>query len=297
MGEGHACQVWYQIQAQVHPRPSHAQLASRLIQEFKAGKPPTTDIYIGSEAHFLNLHRAGALESVNWNALSPTIPGGAIAPDNIGIAFASRMPGVVYNTKLVPKNKVPRVLNDLLDPQWKRKIASTPYAAAFDRAAMILSDEAVTRFLKELVRENLAGLIRCAEDERIISGEFTMMALTCGAGQTDILNAKGAPIAHVILQDIPLINYWYLGVPKNSPHPSLAKLFTVFMVTEEAQKILWETEAYDLHLIKGTNTYRLVEELRRKGVEPRVFGVQEVVGRDKMFDTLREKYQKILLGK
>ncbi|MGH7772909.1 MAG: ABC transporter substrate-binding protein [Candidatus Binatia bacterium] len=285
------------IQLKFTRGPAMPQMASRLMQEFKAGKPPTTDLYIGSESHFMSLRQAGVLEGVNWAEISPAIPPGALATDGVGAAFVSRMPGVSYNTKLVPKDKIPRVLDDLLDPRWKGKIASTPYAAAFDRAAMLLGDERVTKFLNELARANLAGLLRCSEEERIVSGEFALFGLTCGGGESELLKTKGAPIDHVILEDLPIIGYWYLGVPKHSPHPNLAKLFTVFMLTEEAQKILWEAEGYDLHLLRGTNTYRLVEGLRRRGIELRVFGVQEVVGREKVAEALRKKYQEILRNK
>ncbi len=229
--------------------PSMPRMASRLAKEHKAGRTPTTDIYIGSESHVSRILKSKALDTPNWKEFAPTIPAEALAPGNVAVVIASRMPGVTYNTKLVPKDQVPRKLEDLLNPRWKGKIASTPYAASFDRAAMILGDERVTNFLKNLSRENLAGLIRCGEDERIISGEFNLLALTCGGGAIELLKAKGAPIEHTILEDVPLVSYFYLGVPKGSAHPNMAKLFTVFMTTKVAQKILWEGEGYDMHML------------------------------------------------
>ncbi len=206
------------------------------------------------------------------------------------------MPGVTYNTKLVPKSEVPRRLDDLLNSKWKGKIASTPYAASFDRAAMVVGDEKVTKFLKDLSRGNLAGLIRCGEDERIISGEFNMLALTCGGGAVEGLKAKGAPLEHRVLDDIPLVSYFYLGVPKGSAHPNMAKLFTVFMTTKVAQKYVWESEGYDMHMLQGTNMNQLVTGLRERGIQPRVFGVKEVLANQKTISSLRRKYQKILKG-
>ncbi len=276
--------------------PSMPRMASRLVKEYKAGRAPTTDIYIGSESHISRILKSNALETPNWKEIAPRIPTEALAPGNVAVVIASRMPGVTYNTKLVSKDEVPRTLEDLLNPKWKGKIASTPYAASFDRAAMVVGDERVTKFLRDLARENLAGLIRCGEDERIISGEFNMLALTCGGGAIELLKAKGAPIDHTILEDIPLVSYFYLGVPKRSAHPNMAKLFTVFMTTKEAQKILWQGEGYDMHMVEGTNTYRLVQGLRKKGVEPRVFGVKEVVANQKAISAMRRKYQKILKG-
>ncbi|NIO12132.1 MAG: extracellular solute-binding protein [Deltaproteobacteria bacterium] len=271
-------------------------MASRIAKEQKAGRTPSTDIFIGSESHVSRIVKGKALETPNWQEFAPNIPAEAIAPGNVAVVIASRMPGVTYNTKLVPKSEVPRRLDDLLNSKWKGKIASTPYAASFDRAAMVVGDEKVTKFLKDLSRGNLAGLIRCGEDERIISGEFNMLALTCGGGAVEGLKAKGAPLEHRVLDDIPLVSYFYLGVPKGSAHPNMAKLFTVFMTTKVAQKYVWESEGYDMHMLQGTNMNQLVTGLRERGIQPRVFGVKEVLANQKTISSLRRKYQKILKG-
>ena len=276
--------------------PSQGRMASRLRNELKAGKPATTDIFIGGVNQILSFP-AGTLENVNWTEISPAIPPEAVTPDNAAVAISSRMPGITYNTRIISKKEVPRTLDDLLDPKWKGKIASTPYAAGFPGAALIVGYERMGKFLKELSRENLAGLLRCSELERIISGEFAILALDCGRREIDQLKAKGAPIEHKILKDIPIITHWYLGVPENSPHPNMAKLFTVFMLTQEAQKILWESKYQDLHYLKGTNMFRQVQSLRSEGIEVRAVGVRELTGVLKTHKMQRRKYQKILRGK
>jgi hypothetical protein len=68
-------------------------------------------------------------------------------------------------------------------------------------------------------------------------------------------------------------------------------------MTEEGQKILWERTGFDLHLIEGTNSHKLAQSLRRRGIEPRIFALKEVVALGKTLSERRDKYQKILEGR
>jgi ABC-type Fe3+ transport system substrate-binding protein len=54
-------------------------------------------------------------------------------------------------------------------------------------------------------------------------------------------------------------------VPRNSEHPNLAKLFINVVVSEEGQRILWDTYAADHHLLPGTQTEPEIVELKAKG--------------------------------
>ena len=278
--------------------PNMPRNAARLIQEFKAGKPATTDLFLGSENHLISLWRSNVLESVNWTELFPRIPSPAAQPENIALAVASRLPGFTYNTRLVRASERPRVLHDLLNPKWKGKLASTSYAASFAPGSVILGDETIEKFLKDLASGgNLAGLIGCGDLERVVSGEFWILALNCGAGETEMLKRKGAPIESETLDDLLILTYWMAGVPKNSAHPNLAKLFVTYLMTEEGQKILWERTGFDLHLLEGTNSHKLAQNLRRRGMEPRIFALKEVVALGKTLSERRDKYQKILEGR
>ena len=64
------------------------------------------------------------------------------------LVVVSRTPGFTYNTNLVAANEVPQRVEDVLNPKWKGKIASTPYAASFDRLALIWGEEKTTSFIR-----------------------------------------------------------------------------------------------------------------------------------------------------
>src|SRR3712207_9168827 len=74
---------------------------------------------------------------------------------------------------LFPYTTLFRSMADLLKPQYKGRIASTPYAAGFDwlAAPEAWGEQRVLDYLAQF-KEQVAGLIRCNEMERIANGEF-----------------------------------------------------------------------------------------------------------------------------
>ena len=78
---------------------------------------------------------------------------------------------------------------DLLKPQYKGRIASTPYAAGFDWLAVpeAWGEQRVLDYLA-VFKDQVTGLIRCNEMERIATGEFDVLAMQCS--QSSPLQAK-----------------------------------------------------------------------------------------------------------
>src|SRR5262249_56720156 len=91
------------------------------------------------------------------------------------------------------------MLEDTRDPKWKGKIASTVDAASFDRVASRpeWGSDRMTAFVGRL-SQNIAGLVRCGESTRLMSGEFVMLVMDCGSYDANRVRASGAPIGHVI---------------------------------------------------------------------------------------------------
>lgn len=136
----------------------------------------------------------------------------------------------------------------MLKPEYKGRVASTPYAAYFD---LLSTDELWGRdrtfdYVTRL-SEQAAGLIRCNESERLISGEFDLLAIDCSQSDTFKAKAQGAPLDYVVPTDAPLLLYLYVGVPKTAPHPNAAKLWVNYLLSREAQDVLYESNFQDLH--------------------------------------------------
>src|SRR6185503_12471461 len=127
------------------PGPAMPQLASRIIQEGKAGQAATSDLFIGSENHVARM----SLKQLDWTKRFPHITKPMVDWDGRVLIVVSRTPGFTYNTNMVGAGEVPQKVEDLLNPKWKGKIASTPYAASFDRMALFWGEERSTAFLQK----------------------------------------------------------------------------------------------------------------------------------------------------
>src|SRR5207247_1946650 len=108
------------------------------------------------------------------------------------------------------------------------------------------------------------------EEERVVSGECPIAANMGGAvEQMWKWQAKGAPLVAVAGSTPVLPSYFQLGVPKNSAHPNLAKLFVAFVASKEGQAILEKHESVSSHLVEGTKMARYLRDSKIVLQEPK----------------------------
>jgi ABC-type Fe3+ transport system substrate-binding protein len=259
------------LKSQFTPGPDMQRLMLRVAQEAAAGQPASTDLYMGNSQAIFDAMKANVLKPIDWTAILPrklpSEPGfDPIAPEGVAIAFATTVVGILYNSDLVKGNDIPRRLEDVLNPKWKGKIASTPYAAGFRELAMpgFLGREYVIDFTKKLSR-HIGGLLRCGEAERFTSGEFLMLVLTCGGNDVNVLQATGAPVAHTVVEEGTVLHIRYAGVPKHSQSPNAGALLAAYLHTPEAQALLWRDDGLDLHVYPESKMKKDVEKVRAAG--------------------------------
>lgn len=236
--------------------PEMNSMAARTIAELKNGSKASSDIYHGSQSHVSLLHKEKALAQVNYSGIFPWITKPMEIFPNEGVLIFTSLRGMIYNSKLIPKDKAPKTYEDLVDPKlsptWAGKLAIPPYVSWLVELSMIWSEEKVKDFTKKLVALS-AGRLRYSEEERVVSGEFPIAANMGGATeQMWQWQAKGAPLVAVMGSTPVLPSYFQLAVPRNSAHPNLAKLFTGFMASKEAQAILEKQDFRTSHLVEGT---------------------------------------------
>ena len=247
--------------------------AARLITEVKAGRKSSTDLYLGSQSHFALLHKENALENFNWSGTFSWVTKEMEIFPGEGVLVYTSPNGIIYNTNLIPKDKAPRNYSDLIDsrlsPAWAGKLAIPPYVAWLAELSLVWGQEKVKDFARKLVALS-GGRLRYGEDERIVSGEFPIMANIGDAfGAMWTWQAKGAPL--VAVPGLTPINtdYFQLGVPKSAAHPNLAKLFVAFMVSKEAQAVLQKYENRSSHLVEGTMMAKYLRENNIAVQEPK----------------------------
>lgn len=278
------------------PGPSMTDMAGKVTQEAAAGRKASTDILLGTESHYGSLVNRNVLEEYDYTKLSPRIRKDVVAYRNMGVEIYSTISAVNYNSDLVPAAELPRKLEDVLNPKWKGKIASTINAAYFDRLTYRpeWGPERMKAFLSRL-SGHVGGLVRATESERVISGEFLMIVLST-SHDVRRQRALGAPLGTVILEDTGTVGVLHLGVPRNSGHPHLAKLFANMMMSEEGQKLLYDVYYTDHHELPGSRSVVDLKELAARGIKPLKVDVQFVVEHpeirhlsDELRKILREK--------
>jgi iron(III) transport system substrate-binding protein len=247
------------------PGPSMPDLQAKVAQELAAGHKASTDVLIGNEANFAALLPREVLEPYDYTLLSSRITPEVMVVGDIGVQIYSTIPAILYNSDLVRPADAPKTLEETLDPRWRGKLVSTPYGTPLDRVAMRpdWGAERMKAFATRL-SDNLGGLMRSGEESRIVSGEFAIfvMGSTHRARELDRL---GAPVRYVIPVDGAVAGFQHLGVPRNSAHPNLAKLFINTIISEEGQRIMWELVDTDHYRLPGSRAESEVAELKTRG--------------------------------
>jgi ABC-type Fe3+ transport system substrate-binding protein len=256
------------IRVNFTPGPSMTDMAGKVTQEAAAGRKASTDVLLGTESHYSALLNRNVLEEYDYTKLSPRITKEVVAYRNMGVEIYSTISAVNYNSQLVSPAELPRRLEDVLNPKWKGKIASTVNAAYFDRVAFRpeWGPEKMKAFVRRLA-QHVGGLVRATESERIVTGEFLMLVMSA-SHDVRRQKAQRAPLGTVILEDATTVGVLHLGVPRNSSHPNLAKLFAAMMISEEGQRLLYEVYFTDHHELPGSQSAVELKELKAKGIEP-----------------------------
>jgi ABC-type Fe3+ transport system substrate-binding protein len=247
--------------------------AARHITEIKSGRKASSDIFLGSQSHQALMHVENALEKVNYAGLFPWVTKEMEIYPNEAVLVYTSPNGIIYNVNLIPKDKAPRNYLDLIDPRlspaWAGKLAIPPYVAWLAELSLNWGREKVKDFARKLVAIS-GGRLRYSEEERIVSGEFPVMANIGDAlGAMWTWQTKGAPIMAVPGTSPINTDYFQLSVPKNVAHPNLAKLFVAFMAAKEAQTILQKHESRSSHLVEGTIMHKYLHENRVTVQEPK----------------------------
>jgi iron(III) transport system substrate-binding protein len=289
------------LQPSFTPGANMQGMMAKITREQAAGQPASSDVYFGNPQSMLQAMENQPLMPVDWRALLerkflPEPGFDPIVPGNIGVAMASTLVGAIYNSNLVKGNDIPRKLEDLMNPKWKGKIASTPYAAGFREFAMpeLLGKEKVVEFVKKYSK-HIGGLIRCGEMDRLTSGEFLMLGLACGDQEVNIAERKGIPLGYAIMQDATISHTRYGGIPKNSRAPAAAALFLAYLHTAEGQKLMWDIDGLDFHLYPESNQKKKLDAAKAKGAKV-VISSPQWLNKNKHYDDTQKELEKILRG-
>ena len=243
--------------------------SARVIDEYKRGVKATSDIVLGTESEIIEMSKAGALISEPWQSwMSGLANLRMVAAGGVAVQVQTRTPGITYNSTKLTGANVPKSLADLLKPQYKGRIATTPSTALFERLALdeLWGPDRALSYARALAPQ-VGGTINCGDEDRINKGDFDVLVFDCGSARASQLKAKGQLIGWTEPTDGALLGYVYMGIPKNAVHPNAARLFINYLLSREAQDIMYETEFADLHVLPGSKTFSEVDRATKAGVK------------------------------
>jgi ABC-type Fe3+ transport system substrate-binding protein len=158
-------------------------------------------------------------------------------------------------------------MNDLLKPQYKGKIYTTPYLAGFDvlLAKDVWGYDKTAAFLRAFA-PSIGGVVSCAGTDRIASGEIPALALSCSGSEVNIERYRGV-LDQVVLHDAGERRYDYLSIPVNAAHPNAAILFALYASSPEGQKrILYDLFGSALDTYPDTPTHQQIVNFEKEGM-------------------------------
>src|SRR5579862_3842460 len=250
------------------PGPSFAPMVARLLTEMQAGQPSSTDLYNGTAVEVTAYLARGLFRQIPWTELYP----GRITPeiaeaDGRALRIVTKVPGIMFNKQAASELGEAKVMSDLLKPQYKGKIYTTPYLAGFDvlLAKDVWGYDKTEAFLRQFA-PNIGGLVACAGTDRIASGEIPALALSCSGSEANIERYRGV-LDQAVLHDAGERRYDYLSIPVNAAHPNAAILFALYASSPEGQaKILRDLFGTELDTYPDTATHRQIVDLEKEGM-------------------------------
>lgn len=147
---------------------------------------------------------------------------------------------IAYNTNMVRGSEIPKAWEDLLNPRWKTQIALEAEDIDWYTALLqLMGEEKGKEFMRKLA----------AQQPQIRSGH-TLLAQLVGAGEfalaptiriheAERMKVKGAPIEWTAIEPLAPNPPISVSIPKITPHPNVAKLFTDFVLSREGQMIIY----------------------------------------------------------
>ena len=280
------------------PEPAMNQMAAKLVQEFKANRPASTDVFLSTDVHILTLQTQGPdmIQKVDWSWSKP-ISGTpkVVEGDGQAVHFVTSLRGITYNADKVKGADVPKSFADVLRLSTRFSVASTPQASVFETISTpdIWGEQRTVQYITDLSK-NVKGLIQGQELNRVSTGEFDIFLIDYGKNEVDTRKAQGQNLAWSFATDAPIVTPIYLSIPKNAAHPNMAKLWLSYVMSREAQDLLMKYEYLDNVLLPGSKNVEEIRKLDAAGVKYYQTSVEFAKKYTDNYTRVRTQLQKIL---
>jgi len=263
-------------------RASSEKVLQRVVAEARA-KRNEADVIETNGPELEALHREKVLQPLKSPYLKDLMPQ-ALQPHGEWVGGRITMFVQAYNTKLVPKDELPRSYADLANPRWKGRLGIE--AEDDDWFAMVvrsLGEEKGLATFREIAKNGFSvrkGHTLLAN--LVASGEVPFSLTTYSHG-AEKMKQRGAPVDWYAIE--PAIGRANgIAIPQKPAHPNAAALFVDFVLSPEGQAIL-EKGGYVPANLKVANP---AQKLPLKFVDPALILDES--------DKWKKLYQEIILN-
>jgi len=252
---------------------------SKALAEAKIGTVPTYDAIEGPDTNNTGLVGAGGIQKIdNWETLlaeiNPQVRSGKIRVEQLspgplkgyGFAYISRVKALLYNPKLISKDKLPKTHAELTDPKYKDIWTQPPWTSHWNIGPMVFPELGTEKWV-DIVRKagKNAGAVQSeiAGVQRMLLGEYKFtMANSYYYFLFKSKNPK-APLDVTYFEDYNPVQTSFYVVRKAARHPAAATLFAMWMGTPEAESI-WQPVVFYTQLWGVSDMDRKVRQLREQ---------------------------------
>jgi len=214
-------------------RAESARLTDRVLTEARAGRP-LVDVVISSDTSMLILKEAKVFAAY-YPSASFRFPAEFRDKDAMLSPWRILPIGILYNSKLVKGDDVPKSYRDLVNPKWRGKVVMPDPSAHFTTTNWLLE-------MRQVLGADWQPFVAGLADQRPLFVESFIVvprALTAGEASIGItyikfvvdLAAQGAPIDYVRTNPI-LAQGNYLGLAAKAPHPSAGQPFIHYFLSK-----------------------------------------------------------------
>jgi iron(III) transport system substrate-binding protein len=251
-------------------RTGGPQLVERIFTEARAGRH-LWDVFMNSAIYTHLLTEKGML-AVYESPEARFYRDGYKDPRGRWTSIYTNYAVAGYNTKLVPREEVPKTYADLLKRFWSGQIGMD--AKSYEWFAVVargLGEDRGMSFMRSLANQKVQ--LRNGRElvaELVAAGEFKL-ALTAYSQNYETLKVRGAPVDWVALNPV-YANIHPLGLSTRAPHPTAGKLFIDFVLSKGGQEIVRAQKRIPDRIDTPPNPARLIE-----GIKP-VFGSSDMYG-------------------
>jgi len=214
-------------------------LRTRILSEARARKA-SWDVVSFNLLDMDALNEEGLLASYVSPETRSGFPKGAVDPGGRWAALYVRLYVLGFNTRLVQPGTIPKDWAELLEPQWKGRVALDESDVEWYASMLEYSGREKGRSFMRALAEQQPTFRRghTLLFSLLVAGDFPLALVY--ASEIDQAKKSGAPVEWVRSTDPIVASPSLIAISGRAPHPWAARLFVDFMLSFEGQSAVRE---------------------------------------------------------